>query len=240
MNEGQGHGVGRVEDPVLPRGFASGFCPCRQRKKTLLLAVDRACPESGTGGPGWEGRVLCVLGCGWLPQGQRRLSAASGYSGWAGPLCLLSLPRLSEGCHLTILGSATDTGAHISGIINPPFSLPSCHSSLSVLPPAWDLPSQLLSLVSRGAGAQSGTGAHGAGGLAGMLSVLAAGSSDTSVPWYLSLVEGQGGEVPVGTHREEGGAGGGVSCLLGSLLVLAAAVAPLCLPSMAFGLCSQG
>lgn len=47
---------------VLSLWFASGFCPCRQKKKTLLVAMDRACPESGTfRGPGWAGRVRSVL-----------------------------------------------------------------------------------------------------------------------------------------------------------------------------------
>uniref|UniRef100_A0A2K6C2F6 SID1 transmembrane family member 2 n=1 Tax=Macaca nemestrina TaxID=9545 RepID=A0A2K6C2F6_MACNE len=30
-----------------PIWVAFGFCPCRQKKKTLLVAIDRACPESG-------------------------------------------------------------------------------------------------------------------------------------------------------------------------------------------------
>uniref|UniRef100_A0A2K6UK09 SID1 transmembrane family member 2 n=1 Tax=Saimiri boliviensis boliviensis TaxID=39432 RepID=A0A2K6UK09_SAIBB len=30
-----------------PIWVACGFCPCRQKKKTLLVAIDRACPESG-------------------------------------------------------------------------------------------------------------------------------------------------------------------------------------------------
>lgn len=42
--------------------FASGFCPYRQRKKTLLVAMDRACPESGTSrGPGQGGPVCFVF-----------------------------------------------------------------------------------------------------------------------------------------------------------------------------------
>lgn len=64
---------------VLPLWFASGFCSCRQRKKTLLVAMDRACPESGTSrGPGQGGQsLLCALldGSlgGWRGKGQRGL-----------------------------------------------------------------------------------------------------------------------------------------------------------------------
>lgn len=64
---------------LLPFWFASGFCPCRQRKKSLLVAVDRACPESGTcRGSGWGG--LSALWCGgdiggWCPWGLEEAGA---------------------------------------------------------------------------------------------------------------------------------------------------------------------
>lgn len=66
MNERQGYGVEGVKggqpswrDARPALWFASGFCPCRQRKKTLLLAVNRACPESGTY-RGLGGRAECA------------------------------------------------------------------------------------------------------------------------------------------------------------------------------------
>uniref|UniRef100_A0A2I3HUV4 SID1 transmembrane family member 2 n=1 Tax=Nomascus leucogenys TaxID=61853 RepID=A0A2I3HUV4_NOMLE len=38
------HTEGSLSCPIW---VACGFCPCRQKKKTLLVAIDRACPESG-------------------------------------------------------------------------------------------------------------------------------------------------------------------------------------------------
>ncbi|XP_030650656.1 SID1 transmembrane family member 2 isoform X3 [Nomascus leucogenys] len=40
----QPHTEGSLSCPIW---VACGFCPCRQKKKTLLVAIDRACPESG-------------------------------------------------------------------------------------------------------------------------------------------------------------------------------------------------
>lgn len=62
----RGWKAGQLSKGVIlapPLWFASGFCPYRQRKKTLLVAMDRACPESGTSrGPGQGGpSLLCVL-----------------------------------------------------------------------------------------------------------------------------------------------------------------------------------
>lgn len=70
MDGRQSYGVERAEGRpaesrrtfLLPFWFASGFCPCRQRKKSLLVAMDQACPESGTSrGSSREGRVCSVV-----------------------------------------------------------------------------------------------------------------------------------------------------------------------------------
>ena len=86
---GDGEGGRQASRPgrtlFLPLWFASGFCSCRQRKKTLLVAMDRACPESGTSkGRGQGGQsVLCALVDGslggWRGRGQL---GASGCSDW--------------------------------------------------------------------------------------------------------------------------------------------------------------
>lgn len=184
--------------------------------------------------------MLCVWG-----------GAPGGSLGVGGAVC--GLPDIQVGsdtamglghCHLTIPGPgrlhwACRRHGLKSRVINLSLSLPFCHSSLSVLPPALG-PFLSASLLGKRRGwsaewerARRVLGAWQAHCPSLLLAV------ETHLFLGISpFMKDKGGEVPTGTHMGEGGREAvGLSCACwGPCLFFAAAVAPLCLFSTAFGL----
>lgn len=129
--------------------------------------MDRACPESGTSrGLGGEGRACSGFGGesgwwlhwgGWKRKGSWGFWSPDGNGpGSPGP-SVPNTPAVRAGARFPLWGClhclsvclSRMVQLTVSGIINPSLSPPFfCRSLFSCLPPAWDLPPQLLSWVS--------------------------------------------------------------------------------------------